>query len=76
VKGGEKVVDTFHITFSTDGEKNRNLLVRDAKKGLNVEDFLVHVGKIISSGLLNNADMEVTGIKKGELVTITRERYV
>jgi hypothetical protein len=49
--------------------------VRDAKTDLNVDEFNAHVGKIIASGVLDNADAQVTGIKKGELVTQTRVKY-
>ena len=69
------MVNTFHLTFNTDTDKNKNLLVRDAKTDLSVDDFNIHIGNIIGSGVLDNADMVITGIRRGELVTQTRIRY-
>ena len=69
------MTNTFNLTFNTDGDRGRSLQVRDAKTDLSVDDFLIHVNNIIDSGLFNNADMTVTGIKRGELVTQTKVRY-
>ena len=70
------MTNTFVLKFNTDADMFKNFKVNDAKTGLDVSEFNTHVGKIIGSDVLSGADFNVTGIKKGELVTETRQQYV
>jgi hypothetical protein len=70
------MTNTFHLSFLTDADRNRSLLIRDAKDDVATDDFLIHVGKILDSEIFNTPEASVTGIRKGELITQTRRRYV
>jgi hypothetical protein len=62
--------------FNTDSDKNRAFNIKNVKAGLDKNDFDTYAGKIMDSGLLNANGITITGIRKGDLVTLTREQYV
>jgi hypothetical protein len=70
------LTSTFFLSFNTDAGKSRSLRVRNARTDLDPEDFMLHVNRIIGSGVLNTGSSNVTGIRKAELVTETRQRYI
>jgi hypothetical protein len=70
------MINTFNFSFTTDGERNRTLNIKDAKADLGTNDFTSYAEKILVSGLLNNSSGHITGIKKAELVTQTKVQYL
>jgi hypothetical protein len=62
--------------LNTDTKKTKAFQVNGANTDLSVEDFTACAEKIVESEVFDVPEYDITGIKSGELVTVTQEQFV